>query len=420
MTETVQRKVPSNLHILALTFAFFAAGMLMLLAASIAAVLFVPDLVDLHSLRNPKGWLLAHALLLGWATMLAMGASYQIVQIVLRASLYSRGLGVLHAILYMGGLATLLAGFLTEGRLIAAGGMLVTISVLCYAANLIVTFIRARAWNVFVFGIALSLLSLVATVLLGVKMGLGFAYGWYAGTHEETFASHMWFGVGGWLTGLILVFSLKLLPMFMVSRWKIARVHYAVIGGCHLGIWLEAASLWLEIQPLSDLARTILILSLASFAIVAASIRRQSHAKQPIGAVLAAYWLLPISFLVFLCWIAADRFLPSGRMWVEALLIFLVLGWFTGSILSYLSKILPFLWWAHRFRTKEEKKGAILLSAMLPERRLTAEMVGYLIGVAIVTVGFLVEAPMLAGTGQLFATVMLFIYVGELLRVFRH
>ncbi len=419
MTEPV-RKLPSNLHILALTYAWFAAGMLMLLAAAIAAALFVPDLVDLHSLRNPKGWFLAHALLLGWATMLAMGASYQIVQIVLRASLYSRGLGVLHAVLYMGGLAALLAGFLTEGRLIAAGGILVTISVLCYAVNLIVTFIRARAWNVFVFGIALSLLSLIAAVLLGVKMGLGFAYGWYAGTHEQTFASHMWFGIGGWLASLILVFSLKLLPMFMVSRWKIARVHYAVIGGFHLGIWLEAASLWLDLTELPYVAAAMLILSLASFSVVAASIRRQSRAKQPIGAVHAAYWLLPLSFFVFLCWIVADRFAPSGRMWNEALLIYLVLGWFTGSILCYLSKILPFLWWAHRFRTKEEKKGAILLSAMLPERRLTAEMVGYLVGVAIVAAGFAAEVPMLAGVGQLFATVMLFIYVGELLRVFRH
>jgi hypothetical protein len=419
MTDAV-RKQPSNLRILSLTFAFFGAGMLLLLAASVAAIWFVPDLVELHSLRNPKGWFLAHLLLLGWATMLAMGASYQIVQIVLHASLYSRGLGIVHGMLYMSGLAALLFGFFADGRLIAAGGILVTLGVLCYAINLIVTFIRARAWNIFVFGISLSLASLIATVLLGVKMGLGFAYGWHAGTHEQTLSSHLWFGIGGWLAGLILVFGLKLLPMFMVSRWKTSRALYAVIGGFHLGLWLEGASLWFDGSALSILAAGMLILALAGYSTAALDIRRQSRAKQPIGAVHAAYWLLPLSFLLYLCWFIVDRFAAIDRMWNEAFLIYLVLGWFTGSILCYLSKILPFLWWAHRFRTKEEKKGAILLSAMLPEKRLTVEMVGYLFGVAVVATGFLAEWPLLAMAGQALSAGMLLVYVGELLRVFRH
>jgi len=57
--KDAKMKETPNLHILKLTFIFFATGMLMFLAAMVAALLFIPDLVRLQSLRNPQGWALA-------------------------------------------------------------------------------------------------------------------------------------------------------------------------------------------------------------------------------------------------------------------------------------------------------------------------------------------------------------------------
>src|SRR5690606_22610200 len=44
-------------------------------------------------IRSPAGWSHAHLLLLGWGTMIAMGAVYQLINVVLQTKLYSEKLG---------------------------------------------------------------------------------------------------------------------------------------------------------------------------------------------------------------------------------------------------------------------------------------------------------------------------------------
>lgn len=86
-------------------------------------------------------------------------------------------------------------------------------------------------------------------------------------------------------------------------------------------------------------------------------LRKESHSKQPIGAVHLPLWLIPASSGLFLLWLGWQWFGNGGPKLTEAILLFLIVGWFSASILGYLSKVYPFLWWAYRFRTKEEKKG---------------------------------------------------------------
>ncbi|MEX2416120.1 MAG: hypothetical protein WD424_08240, partial [Paenibacillaceae bacterium] len=106
---------------------------------------------------------------------------------------------------------------------------------------------------------------------------------------------------------------------------------------------------------------------------------------------------------------------------VVALVCMLIsLGWFSPTILSYLSKILPFLWWAHRYQTKEEKKNAVLLTNMLPERRMSLELLGYLIGIAVVIAGYILETSVLAVIGQIIAVGFTIVYLIELSRTFRY
>lgn len=414
-----KRKDPPHLHILKLTFAFFAAGMMMFLVAMIAAIWLIPDFVQLQSLRNPKGWFLAHLFLLGWATMVAMGASFQITQVMMRTSLYSRTLGYIQFVFYILGFFAVISGFFTDTRLIVLGGGCIALGGLLYVFNLVMTFVRKKEWNLFVFGVCLSLIEFLLTIFLGIAMGLGFAYGWNADHYAAIFGSHLWFGIAGWLSGLIIVYSFKLLPMFYISRKKLTPSSYWIIGSYHFGVWLQALSLWSDAKWIAAVATFSMIVSLGWFIIHLFEVRKQSSGKQPIGAVKVAFFLIPASSFLFLLWSGLNWF--GGISNLDEVLIFsLILGWFSPTILSYLSKILPFLWWAHRYRTKEDKKSAVLLSEMLPENRMTRELVGYLTGIAAVIFGFLFKLPMVAVLGQIAAFGFVVIYILELLRLFRY
>ncbi len=417
-------KAPTNLYILRLSFIHFATGILLLLTAMLAAIWLIPDIAQLGTFRVTEGWLLAHLLLLGFASMTAIGASYQLVQVIMRTALFSRPLGYVQYVCYTVGLLLILLGFGWRIQFVAPGGTLVIIGIILYCVNMGMTLLRKREWNPFVLGIALSAAAFLAAGVMGTLLGLYLAgnlpSALSALEYDVLFGSHLWLGIGGWLSGLIVVFSFKLLPMFYVSPKKVTRQVYAIIGGFHTGIGLQVVSLWLRQDTLTLAAYLIIGGSAVWFTIYLFRVRALSRAKSPVGAVRTAFWLIPLHTALFLLWGAMIQLHIAEDLLHESVLAFITLGWFIPSILAYLSKILPFLWWAHRFRTGAQKKAAVLLSEMLPERRLTLELTGYIIGAALLSIGFYYGSAAIVVLGQVLMTGFLLVYLCELTRTFRY
>ncbi|MEX2416119.1 MAG: hypothetical protein WD424_08235, partial [Paenibacillaceae bacterium] len=236
---TVVKKVASNLHIMKLSMLYFAVGMVMFLVAMVSAVWVFPESVQFQSMRNPNGWFLAHILLLGWATTVVMGASFQLVQVIMRTSLFSRSMGYIQFVLYTLGYLAMITGFLVGEKLIVIGGTSVAVSALLYVINMAITFILKKEWNVFVFGVSLSIIALLITISLGIRLGLAFAYEGYTGYYEMTLGSHLWFGIAG--------------------------NAYWIMGGYHAGVWLQAIALWSEKEWIAVVALVCMLISLGWF-----------------------------------------------------------------------------------------------------------------------------------------------------------
>ena len=414
-----RRKLPPNVRILDLTMLFMGTGLLLFLIAMIYGGGAAAEVARL-SLRSPQGLFAAHLMLPGFATMIAMGASFQLTQVILNTSLYSRALGFAHYAVYLAGLLLLVAGFLFDARWIGPGGTAAFLGSLMYAFNLIMTVLRKKAWNLFVFGIGLSLAALMTNLAFGVAMGIGYLRRWPSGWMERLFEGHLWLGLGGWLAGLILVFSFKLLPMFYVSRKKWSGSSWAIVGAFHFGVWWHALIPWTGLERLAVIGDIAMLAAWGWFVFHNREVRRLSSGKHPVGAVKIAYGLIPAIGLVFLARCLAEWEGRGSSRLEEALGIAIVLGWFAPTILGYLSKIFPFLWWALRFHTRWGKKPLMQLSDMLPERRMTRELAGYLAGVAVLMAGHLAGAPALAAAGQALALAFAIVYLAELMRVFRH
>lgn len=420
------RKIPPNIHIFGLTFAFFSAGMVLYLFAMVTGVWLIPDLIKEQTVRGPIGWTLAHLFVLGWATMIAMGASFQLTQVILRTSLYSRLLGYVHFLVYVMGILVLSASFyfgFSPGM--ALGGSFVVLGVVLYVYNLTATFVHKKVWNVYIFGVGFSLLNLLVTVGLGLLMGLAFALGWMPFTYENIFAMHVWLGIVGWLAGLIITYSFKLLPMFYNSPRRAVGEAYVILGLFQAGVWLQVVAQWMEWKVLEKGSLLMILISLGIFVNFVREVRalsRKKDPKDPGTAVSVAYLLLPLTFGLALLWTIVSWFFPAGTAFsrlAEVIVIFLILGWFSATILSYLSKIVPFLWWAYRFQTKWERKSKVLLSDMTADKRMTNLLYAYLIGVVVVCAAFLLAHPVLSLVGQITAVLAALLYMIELLKVFR-
>ncbi|HLU21598.1 MAG TPA: hypothetical protein VKZ77_03830, partial [Bacillaceae bacterium] len=93
-----------------LPFLFIITGIIGFIFFQATTIISLSDWM-MNSLRGPTGWFQTHLFVLGWATMLAMGVVYQLINVILQSKIYSERLGYIHYIVFTVGLIGLLYGF---------------------------------------------------------------------------------------------------------------------------------------------------------------------------------------------------------------------------------------------------------------------------------------------------------------------
>ncbi|HEX7057826.1 MAG TPA: hypothetical protein VF260_11630, partial [Bacilli bacterium] len=163
--------------------------------------------------RGPSGWMHVHLLMLGWATMTAMGAVYQLINVVLQTSLYSRKLGYAHYAFFTVGALGLIYGFARFNMVfIALFASLTFIGILLFVLNIALTLHKSKLWNTVTISATCAIVYLTLAALTGMLMGLDFKYNFLQIYHERVFGAHLWFATVGWFAILISGFGYKLMP----------------------------------------------------------------------------------------------------------------------------------------------------------------------------------------------------------------
>ncbi|MFC4597999.1 hypothetical protein [Cohnella hongkongensis] len=327
-----------------------------------------------EEVRGPNGWFHIHLFVLGWATMLAMGAVYQLINVILQSSLYSEGLGYAHYALFTVGLSGLLIGFMRgEVLWIAAFASLAFCGIVAFAWNIGATLLRAAKWNAITISAACSVICLLLTGLSGMALGLNFATGIWAGHHDNLFGAHIWLGTIGWFGLLITGFSYKMLPMFYLAHDYPTKLQSAVTLLWNAAVWIGALafladwSIWAIQSALLLLAAAAVLYNLHLL-----QIKSKRHKRNPGPGIKwsiyasQAFACMTIALLVYAL-LYPERLLQS-RSVVVAGWAYLG-GWVSFTILGYASKIVPFLWWTHKYGKQAGKPGTPLMADLLDENK---------------------------------------------------
>ncbi len=356
-----------------LPFLFIVTGIIGFVAYQVASLASLFGFLG-DGIRGPSGWFHVHLFVLGWATMLAMGAIYQLIHVILQTPIYSERLGYVHYSVFSVGLTGLLYGFIcSEIRVIAVFASLSFMGILLFAWNMAVTLAKASRWNAITVSAACSVLYLVLTGVSGMAMGINFATGWFADYHENLFGAHIWMGTVGWFGLLITGFSYKMLPMFYLAHdyptkhqsivlivWNASVVVGAVsflIGGDGWFIWFA----------LSLLAAAVVV-----YNVYLLQVKKARHKRTPGSGI---QWSLYCSQTFACALIGAliytgvfpDRLLTSESVLVAGWLY--LGGWVSFTILSYASKIVPFLWWTHKYGKRAGKPGTPMMADLLSDNK---------------------------------------------------
>lgn len=356
-----------------LPFLFIITGIIGFVFFQVSSILTLTDWIN-QGLRGPTGWFHTHLFILGWATMLAMGAVYQLINVILQTKIYSEKLGYIHYVVFTVGLCGLLYGFWTVKTIwIGLFAILTMVGIFLFAWNMGVTLFQAKKWDAITISAALAVLYLVLTAILGLAMGMNFYKGYWNSYHDHFFGAHIWLGTVGWFGLLITGFSYKMLPMFYLSHNYRERLQKVTLVIWNLAVLFGAAAFlfggghWFVMFAVFLLTIAIVTYNLHLLQIKKHRVKR-NPGKGIIWSVYASQALLVFAVCLILYFLFFPEQLLASRSVLLIGWIYLG-GWVSFTILCYASKIVPFLWWTHKYGKFAAKPGTPLMADMLDEKK---------------------------------------------------
>jgi hypothetical protein len=381
-----------------LPFAFIAFSMFAMVLSQLLLLL-NGELLLSGNYRIPAIWSSAHLFVLGWALMVAMGAMYQLVPVAFLTPIWNEKFGFAQFSVTAVGIAAFAAALYISPSDALIPGIVTLTGILMFLIQMFMTLKSQAKPNILTLFVGSALVSLLATVTLGIMLVLSMKTGYASGHYQEIFKSHIVLGTAGWFTLLIFGFSYKMVPMFSLSHGYSMKPAPYIFIIYITGIIALINSFFFESFPL-QIAGTFLLFT--GFLLFTWHIKRiidkrvKKKLDRPfIFSLLAVIWGAVIHFLAFAS--SAAGLLPKLA---GPLLLLYLIAWIAFSIIGYLYKIVPFLWWTHKYSKEIGKQKVPSLKEMMDEKMVLPLFFMYTAGVCFLVSSFAAKWMYLFYLGQ--------------------
>jgi hypothetical protein len=317
-------------------------------AAFVVAALAVPWLgTELAGhYYHPRLLALAHTATLGWVTLTIMGASYQLIPIVLEREVWSERLARWQLAFLVAGIVGMVGHF-AIGRWsgLVWGAGLVALGIGLHLVNVALTVRGLGRWTFTARLVALALVGLALTALFGLALGIDKLWKFLPGALFANLHAHIHLALLGWVLPMVIGVAARVYPMFLLAREPDGWVGHAQFWGLALGVPLLVAGLLIE-RTAPAVAGALLVTAAVAghLAWVGEMVWRRKRPSLDWGLrfVLTGATFLPAATGLGLGF-AAD--LWSGPRLGLGYAILALGGWVSLTIVGMMLKIVPFLVW---------------------------------------------------------------------------
>ncbi|MFG6118135.1 hypothetical protein [Thalassobacillus sp. B23F22_16] len=366
--------------------------------------------------RMPDLWMAAHFLLLGWAVMVVMGAMYQLVPVAFLTPIWNEKFGFLQFFVTAIGAAGLSIALSVKPGVAIFAGVLTVIGILMFLFQIAMTLLKQEKVNVMTWFVGSALVFFLLTIVAGLTLTWNLAFGTIS-NYDAFFKSHLVFGLTGWFTLLIFGFSYKMVPMFSLSHGFSMKWAKPALGSYISGLIALVVAVWIGTWPFTIIGWALLWLGFTGYALDMKEIIKKRIKKkldQPFIFSLIAIgfgWLLHTTALLM-----TVLQVTNATVWSWLVYLYIMM-WIIFSIMGYLYKIVPFLWWTHKYSGSVGKKDVPTLKAMIQEKWGTILFTAMTFGVIGLAVTAMIGLPALAFASQGILTVASALYVISIARV---
>lgn len=340
-TKTTSYKVVLPFYGYASIAFFIATALLFLSINNIATHYFHP-----HSLA------LTHIMALGWGTMMILGASHQLVPVLIEGKLYSNKLAIISFVSAAVGVPLLCYGFYMFDMSWPAkwGGGFVILAIIAYLINVAVSMAKSKHENVHTVFVFTATLWLLITAVVGLILVYNFTYPLIRGSSLHYLPLHAHIGVIGWFLLLIIGVGSRLIPMFLISKYNKPKRLWLIYGLVNVGLvafifnFLYANSKLIQMISILTIATAIMLFVNYCYRSYQQRIRKRVDEQMKVSLLSVLMMLIPVVFLfvILVLFFLSDK--ENTNMIISyGFIIFF--GWITAIILGMTFKTLPFIVW---------------------------------------------------------------------------
>ena len=301
---------------------------------------------------HPEILAITHIMALGWGSMIILGAGHQLIPVLIESSLYNEKLAYASFVLMAVGIPLLIYGFYVfdMGPVTKWGGRFVLLGILAFLINIAISLSKSKQENVHAIFVFTSTIWLFLTALMGLAQVYNFTT-WLLPENSVHYLSlHAHTGIIGWFLLLIIGVASRLIPMFLISKYKNPRllwwVYGLVNGALFAFIFLFFYSAWRIYLFLPGLAVAAALILFIYYCVAAyrQRIRKQVDEQLKLSLLSVTMMTLPLILLFAIIFLLVTK--NEEKINLSLAYGFLIFfGWITAIILGMTFKTLPFIVW---------------------------------------------------------------------------
>lgn len=338
---------------------FYGYGAIALLVSTVLLLLSANNLLNHYF--SPGNLAITHLMALGWGTMMILGASHQLIPVLIESELYSIKLAMLTFLLAGIGIPLLVVGFyeFNMGAPAKWGGRLILISVIVYLYNLFKSIKNSRKENIHALFLFTATAWLLVTSTLGLMLIYNFSFPLFQKNSVDYLPLHAHVGIVGWFLLTIIGVGSKLIPMFLISKYFNSNLLWRIYGLINTGLilfvllFLYSESLLYLFIPVVCIFSGIVLFVIYCYKAYKQRIKLKVDEPMKISLVAILLNLFPVLFLIII--IVHATFTNTVSFSVVMGYGFVIFfGWITAIIFGMTFKTLPFIVWNKVFQYKNQ------------------------------------------------------------------
>ena len=414
--------VKNTSHRVVLPFYLYAA--FSFLAATILLFLSTSSLSQHYF--NPEILAITHIMALGWGTMMILGASHQLVPVLIEGKLFSNILAYFSFITAAIGIPLLAYGFyvFNMGWPAKWGAILINTAILSYLANLTLSMIKRKKVNVHATFVLTAALWLFVTTLVGLLLVYNFSVPILPTNSLHYLSLHAHLGIIGWFLLLIIGVGSRLIPMFLISKYSNTKLLWVIFGLINAGL-LTFIIFFLYVPQKSFylISFASILFGIGSFGYYCyhsfkQRIRKKVDEIMKISLLSVIMMLLPVILLfIIIVWLLINSINPQFVL-IYGFVIFF--GWITAIILGMTFKTLPFIVWNKVYHLQAGLGKTPNPKDMFSSKIFSLMSIAYLAGFILFIIGIYLANNFLLKLASFLLLLAALFYNWNVLKIFSH